>query len=137
MGIPREMIDQYIEGQKSIMNSLFDDVYSTVGGEDNYNNMLAWAGENLSPDEQEIFNESVVSGTPAHMMFAVKSLASQWQSQTSGRTPLLQGSTGSADASGGFRSLAELTSAMKDARYTQDPAYRKDVEMRLANSDIL
>jgi hypothetical protein len=137
MGIPREMIDSYIEGQQSLVNSLFDDVYRSVGGEEQYNQMLNWAGENLAPEEQEVFNDAVMGGNSAQMMFAIKSLSSQWQSHTSPRTPLLQGSTGSANAHGGFRSLAELTAAMKDVRYTKDPAYRKEIETRLDNSNIL
>jgi hypothetical protein len=137
MGIPREMIDSYIEGQQSLVNDIFTNVYSSVGGEEEYTKMIGWAAETLSPEEQEVFNDAVMGGNPAQMNFAIKSLASQYQSQTSGRTPLLQGSTGSADAHGGFRSLAELTAAMKDARYTKDPAYRKEIETRLGNSSIL
>ena len=82
------------------------------------------------------FDEAVTNGSEDQMMFAVRSLASQWKAGNTG-TPLIQGDTGSAGATGGYRSLAELTSAMKDPRYAKDPAYRKDVEQRLANSQIM
>ena len=137
MGLPREIIDSYIEGQKSMLESQFNAIYSEVGGEENYGAMLEWAGENIPEDEQEAFNESVLNGTPAQMMFAIKSLASRWGGAESKASPLLQGSTGSVNASGAFRSLAQVTEAMRDPRYTKDAAYRKDVEARLANSNVL
>ena len=71
------------------------------------------------------------------MMFAIKSLASRWGGAEPKAAPLLQGNTGSINASGAFRSLAQVTEAMRDPRYTKDPAYRKDVEARLANSNVL
>ena len=140
-GLPREMIDGYIEGQKAILDSHFNSIYNEVGGEDNYDAMLEWAGDNLPEGEQGAFNESVVNGTPDQMMFAIRSLSSRWQSDVgpigNRETPLLQGNTGYTGASGAFRSVAELTEAMKDPRYNKDAAYRKDVEIRLSNSNIL
>jgi hypothetical protein len=35
-----------------------------------------------------------------------------------------------------FRSAAEVVTAMKDSRYGKDPAYTRDVEMKLARSDV-
>jgi len=138
MGIPRDVVDAYIEGQKSIMDSTFADVYDTVGGEEQYAEMLNWAADNISEDEQDAFNESVVNGTQAQMLFAIKSLNSMWQSSGDRQAaPLIQGNTGVKGASGAFRSLAELTKAMKDPRYSKDPAYRQDVETRLANSNVI
>ena len=140
IGVPREMIDAYVEGQKALLGQYYSDVHATVGGEANYEEMLRWAGETLPEAEQNVFNEAVVNGTRDQMMFAVKGLATQWTSQTGSSPtskPLIQGSTGFEGASSGFRSLAELTAAMKDPRYSKDPAYRKDIESRLGNSSIL
>ena len=139
-GLPREMIDGYIEGQKAILSNHFKTIYSEVGGEDNYGAMIEWAKSSLPEGEQGAFNEAVVNGSTDQMMFAIRSLAGRWQSSTGAMTtssPLIQGDTGYTGASGGFRSTAELTQAMKDPRYTRDPAYRKDIENRLANSNIL
>ena len=137
-GIPREMIDGYIEGQKAVLDNHFNNVYSEVGGQENYTEMIDWAADTLPEGEQEAFNQAVMNGNTDQMMFAVRSLASRWRSETGNAgKPLIQGSTGSTGAQGGFRSLAELTAAMKDPRYNKDAAYRKDIETRLANSDIL
>jgi uncharacterized protein YbaA (DUF1428 family) len=137
-GIPREMIEGYVEGQKAVLAAQFQSVYSEAGGEESYNSMIEWAADNLPDGEQDAFNRAVMQGTTDDMMFAVRSLVSRWRASTgTGSRPLVQGSTSPAKASGSFRSLAELTAAMKDPRYAKDPAYRKDIETRLAVSDIL
>jgi len=136
-GIPREMIDGYIAGQQALLEAQFNSIYSEVGGEESYNDMIEWAGDNLSEGEQAAFNRAVMEGTQDDMMFAIRGLAMRYQSQGGGAQPLVQGSTSATGASSGFQSLAELTTAMKDPRYTKDPAYRKQIESRLSVSNIL
>ena len=139
MGLPREMVDGYIDGQRAIMDSHFAAIYGEVGGEEKYGEMISWAVENLPEGEQQAFNDAVMNGTTDQMNFAVKSLAARWMSNGGGSSPapLIQGSTSAEGSSGSFRSVAELTRAMKDPRYTKDKAYRKDIETRLSNSNIL
>lgn len=137
-GIPREMIEGYVEGQKAVLAAQFQSVYLEAGGEESYNSMIEWAADSLPEGEQDAFNRAVMQGTTDDMMFAVRSLVSRWRASTgTGARPLVQGSTSPSKASGSFKSLAELTAAMKDPRYAKDPAYRKDIESRLAVSDIL
>ena len=137
MGIPREYIDSYVSGQQALLKNHFNTIYDEVGGEEAYREMTAWAADNLPEGEQEAFNNAVSKGGQDEMMFAIRSLQSRWQA--AGNTPrdLLQGNTGSEFAGSSFRSLAELTEAMKDPRYSKDAAYRKDIETRLNNSNIL
>ena len=138
MGLPREMVDAYVEGQKALLNTQFDNIYGEVGGEDNYNEMLRWANENLSESDKNVFDDAVTQGSNDQMMFAIRNLAARWRLEGgSGSAPLIQGSTSSTGAGGGYRSLAELTQAMGDPRYSKDPAYRQDVQTRLANSNIM
>ena len=136
-GIPREMIDGYIAGQQALLEAQFNSIYSEVGGEESYNKMVEWAGENLSEGEQAAFNKAVMEGSQDDMLFAIRGLALRYESQGGGAKPLVQGSTSSTGASSGFQSLAELTAAMKDPRYTKDPAYRRQIESRLSVSNIL
>ena len=136
-GIPREMIDGYIAGQQALLDAQFNSIYSEVGGEDAYNDMIEWAGDNLPEGEQNAFNRAIMEGTDDDMMFAIRGLAMRYGSQGGGAQPLVQGSTSPSGASGGFNSLAELTAAMKDPRYNKDPAYRKQIETRLSVSNIL
>ena len=132
------MIDGYIAGQKAILDSHYATVHAEVGGEENYGKMIEWASENLPQGEQDAFNRAVMEGTGDEMMFAVRSLSSRWMAaEGQPSAPLIQGSTSPMGASGGFRSVGEVTAAMRDPRYTKDAAYRRDVEQRLANSTVI
>lgn len=137
-GIPREMIDGYIEGQKAILEGHYNAIYNEVGGEDQYEEMLSWAADNLPEGEQDAFNRAVMEGSGDEMMFAIRSLNSRWLA-AEGRpsAPLIQGNIGPQGASGAFRSVAEVTAAMRDPRYSKDAAFRRDVEQRLSNSNVI
>ena len=137
-GLPREMIDRYVEGMQAQTHLELMNVYDTVGGEDNYAAMVDWAAQNLDPQEQESFNHIVTTGDQNAMMFAVNSLRARWEA--SGQMPqpqLLQGDSGFEGAYERFESLAQVTAAMKDPRYKTDSAYRRSVELRLAQSQVL
>jgi hypothetical protein len=75
------------------------------------------------------------SGNNASMQMAVRGLQARYV-QTNGQpAKLIQGEV--IGPSGGvFRSVAEVVSAMKDPRYSKDPAYRRDLENRLKNSNV-
>jgi len=132
-GIPKEMVDAYIAGQQSLSDAQTNTIHETVGGVSEYNAMAAWAGENLSDEELEGFNTIVESGTVSQATVAVKGLYAQYKALGGGEPSLEKGGTSAADAGAKpFGSAAEVTRAMRDARYAEDPGYRQMVEKRLA-----
>ena len=44
---------------------------------------------------------------------------------------------GGKSAPGGYDSVAQVVAAMSDRRYANDPAYRAEVERKIANSTVL
>ena len=42
-GIPRNVVDQYIEGQKALVTNVQNQVYNSVGGKEQYAEMVNWA----------------------------------------------------------------------------------------------
>jgi len=133
-GISRELIDSYIDGQRAVAEAQVSSVYQSVGGQQNYQQMVNWAAENLPPDEVDAFDALIESGNQASIQMAVRGLYARYSS-AAGQPRLIQGNM-STSGSNAFRSLAELTTAMRDPRYKSDPAYRKDVEDRLRVSDV-
>jgi hypothetical protein len=133
-GIPRELIDAYVDGQRAVAEAQVNSVYQSVGGQQNYQQMVSWASENLPPEEIDAFDALVESGNQASIQMAVRGLYARYSS-AAGQPRLIQGNM-STSGSNAFRSLAELTTAMRDPRYKSDPAYRKDVEDRLRVSDV-
>tara|TARA_R100001510_G_C7656046_1_gene215646 strand:- start:594 stop:1343 length:750 start_codon:yes stop_codon:yes gene_type:complete len=139
-GIPRAFIDQYIEGQKVVAENAIKNVYASVGGEENYNNMLQWATNTLTDNEIDVFND-MVAGSAEETTMAVNGMYARYiqsGSQPPTKQPLVQGDTSPDLPSGGtFQSRAQITQAISDPRYKKDPAYRQDVYRRLQNSNAL
>tara|TARA_R100000008_G_scaffold84523_1_gene72137 strand:- start:52 stop:816 length:765 start_codon:yes stop_codon:yes gene_type:complete len=106
-----------------------------VGGEDSYNQMVSWAEQNLTQDEQAMFDGVVDRGDPVACFFAIKVLESRYLDAVGTEGRLIQGKPPS---SGGtqFRSQAELVKAMSDPRYDRDPAYRRDIQEKLERSEV-
>jgi len=106
-----------------------------AGGEQQYDQMLQWADQNLSDAEIDMYDDVMDSGDPAACFFAVQALMARYGDSTGVDGELLTGKSPTAVAQG-FRSQAELVQAMSDPRYESDPAYRTDVINKLENSEI-
>ena len=134
-GISEEVVSTWISGQEALRDQNIDTVFSSVGGEQNYNNMLEWANDNLQPWEVEAFNNQIES-LDANTQLAVTGLYARYQNSEGLPPSLLSGEVGQ-DTAPRYESLAQLTSAMSDPKYANDPAYRARVVQRLGNSNVL
>ena len=110
-------------------------IQDSVGGVDEYQNMLQWAGQNLSEEEINLYDAAMDRGDPLTMFFAAQALNSRYQDAVGYDGEMLTGSA-PRNTSNAFRSQAELIAAMSDPRYDKDPAYRQDIADKLAVSNI-
>lgn len=133
-GIPRDMVDSYIEGQMAIANNLRNEAFTVAGGETNYTAMVQWAAANMSAAEQAAFNTTVSSSSADQVKFAVAGLKARYEA-VNGSSPDLTGGEGSTSGAEVFESWAQVKEAMKDPRYAKDPAYRGRVEQKLGRSN--
>jgi hypothetical protein len=132
MGIPREYVDQYIKGIAVLQEQGTAAVYSSVGGEEKYNQMTAWAADNFSEDEIEAYNKAIESD-PQSQKFALNSLKARFEAASGNSEPKFMSSAAKASKQG-FQSTAEMVRAMSDPRYKTDPAYRAEVERKVFNA---
>lgn len=116
------------DAEKSILDS--------VGGKDSYQEMVSWAANNLDPAEVESYNQVTNSGNVAAIKFAVEALSNRYKNAEGYEAPLVTGRKAPA-VDNTFRSHAELSRAIADPRYRSDPAFRADVEAKLARSEDL
>ena len=112
------------------------DIRKSVGGDEAYGEMIQWAGSNLNESEIDQFNAVVATNNPAAIKYAVESLSNRWRGQEGYEAPLVTGKKATSKSKA-FRSQAELARAIADPRYSTDPAYRQDVEEKLARSGDL
>lgn len=137
MGIPKEVVNRYIEGVEAVQTRQVSEVYNSVGGEDNYKAMVEWASGNLSKEEVDAYDKLVTGNDVTSVRLAAKGLWAQYVAQNGKAPKLIGGSQSVSGSVSPFRSTAEVVSAMADSRYANDPAYRRDVEKRLEISDVL
>ena len=110
-------------------------IHQLVGGQENYNNMISWAEQNVPEQEVSMYDAVMEQGNPLAAYFAVQSLALKYQDSAgrdgqmiTGKAPKAQGDV--------FNSQAEMVKAMEDDRYHDDPAYRAEIMAKLERSNI-
>lgn len=116
-------------------NADIEQIQQAVGGSDEYQSMIQWAGQNLSEQEVAMYDTVMDRGDPIAMFFAAQALNARYQDAVGYDGEMLTGSA-PRNTSNGFRSQAELVEAMSDPRYDKDPAYRADVADKLERSNI-
>ena len=144
-GMPsEELIEAYLELQKNnpvvqsqpLSDEAAKDIVASVGGQEAYNDTLAWAADNLKPEEVAAYDNVVNSGNKDAIFFAVQALNQRYKDSVGFEGQRISGKAPKATVKG-FRSNAELAAAISDRRYRTDPAYRFDVEQKLASSGDL
>ena len=141
-GFSKQVIDTYLDGLRNggvtgedIASAQIQGIKDSIGGDDNYSKMVAWAVDNLPANEVNEFNSLTETGNATAIKFAVQGLYSQYNNAMGVEPNLV---TGRASQSGPtpFRSTAEVVTAMSDPRYGKDVTYTEDVQRRLGGSDV-
>jgi len=134
-GIPPTLVDSWLEGQRAVSEQVQQSVHNAVGGTEAYNQMVEWASENWDQQDIDAFNQSVDSANTNQVMLAVRGLHAQYNLANS--NPSLYSGDGGSVSPNSFESLNQITEAMKDPRYSNDPSYRREVESMLQNSNVI
>ena len=113
-----------------------NNIKNSVGGEEAYGEVMSWAGQNLSQDQIDAFDNIIATGNEHTIQMMVNGLKAQYEAANGYEGRMLSGKASDKGSSDVFRSQAELVNAMSDPRYDNDPAYRMDVLEKLDRSDI-
>ena len=113
------------------------EIVTSVGGQEAYNQALAWAAENLSPEDRTAYDQVITSGNKAATRFAVEALTNRYKAAVGFDGESVSGGRAKTSGVKPYRSEAELRRDLSNPRYQQDPAFRIDVEDRLAVSGEL
>ena len=123
------------EPQPSMTENDIEQLKGVVGGSDQYDAMMRWAGENLSAGEVDMYDKVMDQGNPLAAFFAVQALTYRFNDAQGVEGQMLQGKASKSEGSK-FRSQAEVVRAMSDPQYEKDPAYRQDIYDKLERSDL-
>lgn len=136
VGIPKEMVDGYIEGQVAKVEVMRTQAYSLTEGAEGYKAMVEWATANAKPGEIEAYNIAVNSSNSGVRELAIKDMWSKYGSETGNTGTLITNKTNTKVGTGLYQSRAEMMADMNNPKYKADPAFRQTVETKLANSNI-
>jgi hypothetical protein len=136
-GIGREHLQaiasQMKQGQAALQQLAQQEATKDIGGVEVWEEVSQWAGENLSPQKMDAFNEMLGSRNPEVVKAAVETLHHLFEEDQGPQ--LISGSGLGSDPGDVFRSHAEIQRAMSDPRYEKDPAYRAEVANKVLRSD--
>ncbi len=142
-GYPREMVDIYIEGLTNRTNATANQAYELVGGQESYGEMIDWAIENLSAEDQAAFDDAVNSNNPRKALLAIKGLKSDWEAalmaemEDGSQEPESPVSPKGATATNAYASLDDYMEDLNDPRYDTNETFRASVMAKLSRSKIM
>lgn len=142
-GLPKDMVDAYIAGQKALQDQHLSTIYNSTGGEEQFNTLIDWASNNLSENEINAFNVTVQSNSIDQTLLAIEGLKARYES-SEGKPPKLQSlqATGYSSNNGDVFNTPEemsLAARKKDDQGRKlldvDPKYRDWYFATIANSE--
>lgn len=131
-GIPRQMVEAYVEGQKALADNAVNVLAEVAGGRDEFSRVLEWAGENLSDEEIEAYNSAMKAGNVGQTKVLLRGIVAAYRTEVGEAPRGLTGERGSPTPEAAFTSDAAMNKAIQDPRYRTDPDYRASVERRIA-----
>ena len=131
-GISKDIVNNYIEGQQARAVQIETEIKDIAGGKDGYNEMIAWAKESLSQEEISAYNRVVNGRDLDATKMAVQGLKARMG--TDAEPNLVRGKPALSQEQ--FTSVAQVTAAMSDPRYSKDPAFRQEVQAKIERSDV-
>ena len=144
-GLSKEIIDNYLEGVKGnlgmsqenaspvLSESEIKDLKNIAGGERGYEQLMDWAGNNLTEQDAKNYDDVLATGNKAAISFAVKALMGQYEDANGRDSNIVTGKQSSTE---NYRSMAEVVRDMNKPEYRTDEAFRDDVIRKLAQSNI-
>jgi len=137
---PTDLANMYLDYRNSEKGETITDkdakaLKASVGGEENYGQMMQWANENLEKSVINMYDSVMESGDRNAAYFAMQALAYRYGDSVGVEGKLVQGKAPT-DTAKGFKSQAEVVNAMQDPRYDRDPAYRQEIMAKLERSNV-
>lgn len=128
-GFSKAQVDAYIQGQQAYAQSMQSDIYGSVGGQENYSEIIKWASENMSPDIIKDYNDAVDSMDKERILRNLEYMSLKKGQSAPREARRLEGDS---PASGvqPFGNKNEWQRAMTDRLYGKDAKYTNMVDQR-------
>jgi hypothetical protein len=134
-GIDKADVDTYIAGKEAKNQADAAALAEVAGGKDKLTNVLQWAQTNIDPADAKVYNDLIDAGNVQAAKLSLMGIVARYNAAV-GSDPALVTANGAPGVTGiePFTSQAQVVEAMQNPKYSRDPAYRAQVERRLAIS---
>lgn len=131
-GISKDIVDEYIEGQKALATSKANQLLEYVGGLETYNSMIEWARENYSKEQADLFDSALKSGEEVRVKEQLDLLSFRIEKGTVNR---VEGtSVSSTNNLATFTDKGDWQKAVRNPLYGKDAKYTRMVDDRYLKS---
>lgn len=133
VGIPDEVIDQYIDGLQAKTQAFTNKVYDLAGGQEEYNSIKEWAENGGIPPEQL---DAISNLTDQNaILISLEGIKAKYNAANSDRNTAtrLTGNTGTQSQSG-YKTQDDYLTDVRDKRYGINRAYTESVDKKLRAS---
>lgn len=128
-GFSKAQVDAYINGQQYYGESVKNAVYESVGGQENYVEVINWASDNMPPEIIKEYNDAVDSLDQAKMLRTLEYMKFKMGDSQPSAPRRLEG-----DAPAGgiqpYTSKVEWQNAQSNRLYGRDAKYTNMVDQR-------
>lgn len=133
LGIPREVAEVHMAGLHAQAELTQMKAAQSVGGDENFQAILQWAGEALPEKEVDTINKLVSEGDFDGYLLALQGVKAKYEAAYGSITgDELQGDAVSiADV---YASQEEMKADMRDPRYAKDEAFRASVAAKVSRT---
>lgn len=136
-GIPQEMVDAYVQGRNAQRTSAMEATYKLTNGQENYESMRAWVGQNLGQDALKTLDDAV-RGDNQHLRDSVvNGMFSKYRDANPGEPNLIEGRGSSGSSGGVYGEWPEVEADMAKPEYRKSEAFRQQVAAKIARSPAL
>jgi len=144
-GLSKEVVDNYLSGVRGelgiepeqtspvLSDAEIKDLKNIAGGERGYDNLMDWAGNNLTEQDAKSYDDVLATGNASAIKFAIKALMGQYEDANGRDSKIVTGKESSTE---NYRSMAEVVRDMNKPEYQNDEAFRDDVLRKLSASNL-
>jgi len=137
VGLSKEIVDNYIAGQQSIVSTLQEAAYSPFEGVEGYDRAAVWAAEHMDEAGIKALDVQLTSTNPAIVAQGAKALAAKYVAEADIEPNTIRGDANNAAAGDSYASSREMMKDMSSNKYKTSAAFRAEVMAKIGRSPNL
>lgn len=134
VGISREMVTAYIDGQQAVVGQLQQAAYTPFNGQEGYDAAADWAAANLSETEIKALDVQLTSTNPEIVAEGAKALLNRYQAEADIEPGTIRGNANDTTSGGYYKSSREMMLDMGSTKYRTDSSFRQEVMEKMRRS---